>query len=106
MPVADELEGQTGHGGVLVQVATLDPFHGYANAIRDELPDAASVLDAFHVVKLGVDVVDTVRGRVQQDTTPSATSSVESEPSQCRKRFNTRFSTQVAPSGSSEFRWE
>ena len=49
-----------------VQVATLDPFHGYKNAIDDQLDDATSVLDAFHVVKLGSQVVDEVRRRVQQ----------------------------------------
>ena len=36
-----------------IGVATLDPFHGYKNAIDDELEDAVAVLDAFHVVKLG-----------------------------------------------------
>ena len=51
-----------------IRTATLDPFHGYANAIRDELPEAIIVLDAFHVVKLGGQVVDEVRRRVQQDT--------------------------------------
>ncbi len=51
-----------------VKQAALDPFRGYANAIRDELPDAVSVLDAFHVVRLGTAVVDEVRRRVQQDT--------------------------------------
>lgn len=51
-----------------VEHAALDPFRGYANAIRDELPDAVAVLDAFHVVKLGTAVVDEVRRRVQQDT--------------------------------------
>jgi transposase len=51
-----------------VQQASLDPFRGYANAIRDELPDAVAVLDAFHVVKLATQVVDEVRRRVQQDT--------------------------------------
>ena len=40
----------------------------YAKAIRDELPDAVAVLDAFHVVKLGTQVVDEVGRRVQQDT--------------------------------------
>jgi hypothetical protein len=30
----------------------LDPFRGYANAVRDELDDAVAVLDAFHVVLL------------------------------------------------------
>jgi transposase len=51
-----------------VQHAALDPFRGYANAIRDELPDAVAVVDAFHVVKLGTQVVDDVRRRVQQHT--------------------------------------
>jgi transposase len=36
-----------------IKTAALDPYHGYANAIRDELPDAITVPDAFHVVKLG-----------------------------------------------------
>jgi transposase len=49
-----------------VQVATLDPFHGYKNAIDDQLEDATSVLDAFHVVKLGGQAVEEVRRRVQQ----------------------------------------
>ena len=51
-----------------IQVATLDPFHGYKNAIDDQLEDAVAVLDAFHVVKLGTAAVDEVRRRVQQDT--------------------------------------
>lgn len=50
-----------------VEHAALDPFRGYANAIRDELPDSVAVLDAFHVVRLGTAVVDEVRRRVQQD---------------------------------------
>ena len=49
-----------------IEIATLDPFHGYKNAIDDQLQDAVSVLDAFHVVKLGGQVVDDVRRRVQQ----------------------------------------
>ena len=40
-----------------VQVATLDPFHGYKNAIDDQLQDAVSVLDAFHVVKVRHEVL-------------------------------------------------
>ena len=51
-----------------IKVATLDPFRGYANAIRDELPEAITVVDAFHIVKLGTAMVDDVRRRVQQDT--------------------------------------
>lgn len=49
-----------------VKVATLDPFHGYKNAIDDRLADAVAVLDAFHVIKLGTQAVDEVRRRVQQ----------------------------------------
>jgi transposase len=52
-----------------IEIATLDPFHGYKNAIDDQLDDARAVLDAFHVVKLATGVVDDVRRRVQQDTT-------------------------------------
>jgi len=51
-----------------VQVATLDPFHGYKNAITEHLADAVAVVDAFHVVKLATSCVDDVRRRVQQDT--------------------------------------
>ena len=52
-----------------VQIATLDPFQGYKNAIDDQLEDATAVLDAFHVVKLGTQALDDIRRRVQQDTT-------------------------------------
>ena len=48
-----------------IGVATLDPFHGYKNAIDDQLADAVAVLDAFHVVKLGTAAVDEVRRRLQ-----------------------------------------
>ncbi len=51
-----------------VTQAALDRFRGYANALRDSLSDAVQVLDAFHVVKLGTQVVDEVRRRVQQET--------------------------------------
>ncbi len=50
-----------------IKHAALDPFRGYANALRDHLSDAVQVLDAFHVVKLGTQVVDEVRRRVQQE---------------------------------------
>ena len=52
-----------------IQIATLDPFQGYKNAIDDQLQDATSVLNAFHIVKLAGDALDEVRRRVQQDTT-------------------------------------
>lgn len=52
-----------------VRVAALDPFRGYATALRASLPHATRVLDAFHVTRLGFTCVDDVRRRVQQDTT-------------------------------------
>jgi transposase len=51
-----------------ITVAALDPFRGYATALRMELPAATRVLDPFHVVRLGNQVVDEVRRRVQQTT--------------------------------------
>ncbi len=50
---ADWLKDEGLEVTVTVEHAALDPFRGYANAIRDQLPDAVAVLDAFHVVKLG-----------------------------------------------------
>ena len=52
-----------------VDVAALDPFRGYANALRTCLPQATRVLDTFHVTRLGFAAVDDVRRRVQQQTT-------------------------------------
>ena len=46
--------------------ATLDPFRGYGNAVRDEFDDAVAVLDAFHVVRLGLKAMEETRRRVQQ----------------------------------------
>jgi transposase len=51
-----------------ITVAALDPFRGYATALRTQLPAAVRVLDAFHVTGLGLAAVDEVRRRVQQDT--------------------------------------
>ena len=49
-----------------ITVAALDPFRGYATALRTSLPHATRVLDAFHVTRLGFAAVDDVRRRVQQ----------------------------------------
>jgi transposase len=51
-----------------ITVAALDPFRGYATALRTQLPGAVRVLDAFHVTRLGLAAVDEVRRRVQQQT--------------------------------------
>jgi transposase len=50
-----------------VTTASLDPFRGYATALRMHLPDAVRVLDPFHVVRLAIACVDDVRRRVQQE---------------------------------------
>src|SRR5215217_3479953 len=50
-----------------VGIAALDLFSGYSNAIRDELEDATAVLDAFHVVRLGLKAMEQTRRRVQQE---------------------------------------
>ena len=65
---ADWLKEQGNEFTKGIKVATLDPFRGYANAIRDELPEAITVVDAFHIVRLGMAMLDDVRRRVQQDT--------------------------------------
>jgi hypothetical protein len=50
-----------------IGTATLDPFRGYYNAIRDQLEDPTAVLDAFHVVRLGLKAMEETRRRVQQE---------------------------------------
>lgn len=65
---ADWLVAQGVEVTVSIEHAALNPFRGYANAIRDELPDAVAVLDAFHVVKLAGNALDEIRRRVQQAT--------------------------------------
>ena len=45
------------------------PSRDSKNAIDDQLQDATSVLDAFHIVKLAGDAPGQVRRRAQQDTT-------------------------------------
>jgi transposase len=52
-----------------VVAASLDPYRGYASALRTGLPDAVRVLDAFHVTRLGFAAVDEVRRRIQQEQT-------------------------------------
>lgn len=50
-----------------IQVATLDPFQGYKNAIDDKLADALAVVDHFHIEKLAIKMVDDVRCRLQNE---------------------------------------
>lgn len=66
--LAGWLAGQPDSWRQDVAVAALDPFRGYATALRTELPHATRVLDAFHVTRLAFAAVDDVRRRVQQET--------------------------------------
>ena len=52
-----------------ISAASLDPYRGYASALRTHLPTAVRVLDAFHVTPLGFAAVDDVRRRIQQELT-------------------------------------
>ena len=46
----------------------MDGFTGFKTATTEELPDAITVMDPFHVVRLAGDALDQCRRRVQQDT--------------------------------------
>ncbi|HEX6757031.1 MAG TPA: ISL3 family transposase [Propionibacteriaceae bacterium] len=50
-----------------VEVVAMDGFTGFKTAATEELPDAAAVMDPFHVVRLAGDALDRCRRRVQQD---------------------------------------
>jgi len=49
-----------------VEVVAMDGFTGFKTATTEELPDAVTVMDPFHVVHLAGDALDRCRRRVQQ----------------------------------------
>ena len=49
-----------------VQVVAMDGFTGYKTAASEDLPDAVTVMDPFHVVRLAGQALDETRRRVQQ----------------------------------------
>jgi hypothetical protein len=51
-----------------VDVVAMDGFTGFKTATTEELPDAVTVMDPFHVVRLAADALDECRRRVQLDT--------------------------------------
>lgn len=67
--LSDWVSGRSEGWRAGIDVAALDPFRGYATALRRSLPRARRVLDAFHVTRLGFAAVDEVRRRVQQHST-------------------------------------
>ncbi|MDS2171460.1 ISL3 family transposase [Nesterenkonia sp. CL21] len=52
-----------------VEVVAMDGFSGFKTAAAEELPEAAAVMDPFHVVALAGDALDQARQRIQRETT-------------------------------------
>jgi len=50
-----------------IEVVAMDGFSGYKTAATEELPDAVTVMDPFHVARLAGQALDECRRRVQQD---------------------------------------
>ena len=50
----------------------MDGFTGFKTASAEELPDAATVMDPFHVVRLAGNALDECRRRVQLATAGTA----------------------------------
>src|SRR5450631_2337771 len=50
-----------------VAVVAMDGFTGFKTATTEELPDAVTVMDPFHVVRLAGDALDQCRRRAQQN---------------------------------------
>ncbi len=51
--------------GAAVEVVAMDGFTGFKTAAAEEIPDAVTVMDPFHVVRLASDALDRCRRRVQ-----------------------------------------
>lgn len=49
-----------------LEVVAMDGFTGFKTATTEELPEATTVMDPFHVVRLAADALDRCRRRVQQ----------------------------------------
>ena len=49
-----------------IEVVAMDGFTGFKTATSEELPDAVTVMDPFHVVRLAGDALDQCRRRIQQ----------------------------------------
>jgi hypothetical protein len=49
-----------------IEVVAMDGLTGFTTATTEELPDAVTVMDPFHVVRLAGDALDRCRRRIQQ----------------------------------------
>ena len=50
-----------------VEVVAMDGFTGFKTAASEELPDAVTVIDPFHLIRLAGDALDQCRRRIQRD---------------------------------------
>lgn len=50
-----------------IEVVAMDGFTGFKTAAAEELPDAAPIMDPFHVIRLAGDALENCRRRVQRD---------------------------------------
>lgn len=50
-----------------IEVVTMDMWAGYRNAVRKELPQAAVVVDKWHVQRLVIDGMETARRKFQRE---------------------------------------
>lgn len=50
-----------------IEVVAMDGFTGFKTAAAEELPDAAPIMDPFHVIRLTGDALENCRRRVQRD---------------------------------------
>lgn len=53
-----------------VSATVCDPLRAYARGLRTALPDAALVIDAYHVTRLGLDTLDEVRQHLSRELLP------------------------------------
>jgi transposase len=53
---------------MVVEVVAMDGFSGFKTATTEELPDAVTVMDPFHVVRLAGNALDECRRRIQLAT--------------------------------------
>jgi len=50
-----------------IEVVAMDGFTGFETASTEEIPEAAPVMDPFHVIRLAGDALETCRRRVQHE---------------------------------------
>jgi transposase len=80
-----------------IQVVAIDPSAAFRKAIREQLPQAAVSVDAFHLVKLANDMVTVVRQRLSQQTKGRRGRSVD--PSWAHRRLLLRAGNTLNPRG-------